>query len=135
MTAPVNYIVGWVDAGEWLNYTANVVVSGRYTIAVRVASTGTGGTFHIDVNGTNKTGPLVIPNTGGWQTWTTVTATDVLLDAGIQTFRLTMDRVATSGAVGNFNWVRVSPSTGSTPYGGAAVVLPGTVQAEYFDTG
>jgi len=135
MTPAMNYNVGWVDAGEWLNYTANVVVSGRYTIAVRVASTGTGGTFHIDVNGTNKTGPLVIPNTGGWQTWTTVTATDVLLDAGIQTFRLTMDRVATSGAVGNFNWVRVSPSTGSTPYGGTAVVLPGTVQAEYFDTG
>jgi hypothetical protein len=135
MTPAANYNVGWVVAGEWLNYTVNVVAAGRYTIAVRVASIGTGGTFHIDVNGSDKTGPLVIPNTGGWQTWTTVMASDVPLDAGIQTFRLVMDSVATSGAVGNFNWVRVSPSSVSTPYSGTAVVLPGIIEAEYFDNG
>src|SRR4029077_20177917 len=26
------YDVGWVSAGEWLNYTANVVTAGSYTI-------------------------------------------------------------------------------------------------------
>ena len=35
------------------------------------------------MNGTNVTGPLTIPNTGGWQAWQTVT-TPVTLSAGQQ---------------------------------------------------
>jgi hypothetical protein len=40
----------------------------------RVASSSAGGSFHIELNraGGNLTGTLMIPDTGGWQTWTTV---------------------------------------------------------------
>ena len=49
------YLVGWTKAGEWLKYTVNVVAAGTYTLDVRVASKGAGGTFHIEVNGVDKT--------------------------------------------------------------------------------
>src|ERR1051326_7690119 len=32
------YDIGWIAAGEWLNYTVNVATAGTYTVQVRVAS-------------------------------------------------------------------------------------------------
>ena len=101
------YIVGWVQAGEWLNYTVKVAAAGTYAIDVRIASNGAGGTFHIEVNGVNKTGMLTVPNTGGWQTWQTITKTGVALAAGQQVIRVVMDSIGPSGAVANFNWFAV----------------------------
>ena len=101
--------VGWASAGEWLSYTANVAATGRYTVQVRVASQGAGGTFHLEVGGVDVTGTLVVPDTGGWQSWTTVGRTGVLLGASIQQMRLVMDTAGGSGAVGNFNWIEVEP--------------------------
>ena len=128
------YNVGWAFAGEWLNYTVDVASSGVYDLEMRVASGGAGGTFHIDVNGVNKTGPLTVPNTGGWQVWTTIRKSGVSLTAGQQTWRLVMDTNGPTTAVGNFNFIRAT-GTSNTPYGGAPVSLPGTVQAENFDVG
>ena len=102
-------------------------------MAVRVAATSIGGTFHIQSGSANLTGPLTIPNTGGWQTWTTVTKS-VTLAAGTQTLRLVMDAAGANGAVGNFNWITVARG-GSTPFGGTPVPLPGTIEAERFDEG
>lgn len=100
------YNVGWVAAGEWLKYTVNVTAPGRYTLSARVASKYTGGTFHIEANGVNVTGPIAIPNTGAWQTWTTVSKTGVSLAGGAQVLRIVID-APVSGTVGNFNWLRV----------------------------
>src|SRR5205814_484900 len=68
------YDVGWTGVGEWLNYTVNVASAGTYTVRFTVASPVTGGSFHLEMNGVNVTGPLTIPNTGGWQTWQTIGA-------------------------------------------------------------
>jgi endonuclease/exonuclease/phosphatase family metal-dependent hydrolase len=123
-------IVGWAGAPEWLNYTVNVASTGTYSVAVRVASAGDGGTFHIEVNGVDKTGPLTVPNTGGWQTWVTLYKSGITLSAGTQTWRLVLDTNGSTGATGNFNWIAVSEA-----YGGTPATLPGTVQAENFDEG
>jgi len=101
------YNVGWVGAGEWLNYTIDVASAGTYTLEVRVASNGPGGTFHVNVNGVDRTGPLTVPDTGAWQNWTIVTKTGVALAAGPQVLRLAMDTAGPSTAVGNFNWLRL----------------------------
>jgi hypothetical protein len=98
------YLVGWTAASEWLKYTVNVAAAGTYAIDVRLASSGAGGTFHVEVNGVNKTGPIAVPNTGGWQNWTTVTKTGVALAAGPQLIRIVMDTIGPSGSVANFNW-------------------------------
>ena len=103
--------IGWTVAGEWLNYSASVTTAGHYNVEVRVASGSTGGRFHIEVNGVDKTGPLTVPNTGGWQTWTTIRKTGVSLSAGPQVVRLVMDANGAT-SVGNFNWIRVAKPSG-----------------------
>ena len=129
------YNVGWTSAGEWLNYTVSVAAAGTYDLEVRVASNGTGGTFHIEVDGIDKTGRLTVPNTRGWQTWMTIRKSGVTLTAGSQVWRVVMDTNGTTGSVGNFNNFKITASVPSTPYGGTATVLPGTIQAENFDDG
>jgi subtilisin family serine protease len=132
------YNLGWVSGGEWLHYTVEVAAAGLYDIELRVASSGAGGTFHVEEGGVNLTGPLTVPNTGGWQSWTTIRRTGVQLRAGVQVWRLVMDSNGATGAVGNFNHLRVvgpAPTAASTPLRGTPVRLPGTVEAEDFDHG
>ena len=100
------YNVGWMKAGEWLNYTVTVPAAGSYTLRVRVAANDTGGTFHVESHGINRTGTLAVPNTGGWQAWTTLSTT-VTLPAGQQTLRFVIDTVSAAGVFGNLNWLAV----------------------------
>jgi hypothetical protein len=108
------YNVGWMAVGEWLNYTVNVGTSGTYDLEFRVAANGSGGTFRLEVNGTDKTGTLTIPNTGGWQNWTTVRKTGVSLSAGTQVWRFRVTGAGSTGVVGNLNWVRAVSSSSTT---------------------
>ena len=99
--------IGWTRAGEWLTYTTNVTAAGTYTIDVRLACSGVGGSFHVEVNGVDKTGPIAVPNTGGWQVWTTVSKAGVSLAAGPQIIRVVLDTGNASGSVANLNWLKV----------------------------
>lgn len=99
------YSVCYAQAGEWLEYTVNVQTAGTYNLRFGVASEGAGGTFHLEANGINKTGQLQVPNTGGWQTYETVTAT-ISLEAGQQVLRLALDTNGATGYVGNFNYLQ-----------------------------
>ncbi len=127
--------VGWAAAGEWLAYTVTVAGAGVYDLDFRVASAGPGGTFHLEVNGSNVTGSLSVPNTGGWQTWTTVRKSGVTLTAGPQQWRLVLDTNGASSAVGNFNYIRTSAPAGSSASDATAPSLPATIQFENFDEG
>jgi hypothetical protein len=129
------YNVAWAFAGEWLTYSVNIAAAGVYNLDVRVASAGTGGTFHVEANGTNITGSLSVPNTGGWQTWTTIRKSGITLSAGPQVWRVVMDSNGATSAVGNFNYFRLAAASASTPYGGAPLSLPGTIEVENFDEG
>jgi hypothetical protein len=129
--------IGWTKAGEWLEYTINVASSTNYTIRSRVASLGAGGTFHYQIDGTNVTGSLTVPNTGGWYNWQNVSTANVAIAAGQHVLRLAMDTVGASGFVGALDTITLSTVAASVqaPYGGVAWVMPGTVEVENFDTG
>lgn len=120
--------VGWLEASEWLEFTVNVAGTSNYTLNARVASTGDGGRFHVEVDNVNVTGPLDVPNTGGWQNWTTVSRSGIHLTAGQHVIRFAGDANGTSGVIGNLNWLEFVS-------GAAATALPGTIQAEEFDAG
>ena len=100
------YDVGWIAAGEWLKYSVNVAAAGNYILDARVAASGQGGSFHVEFGGKDVTGTMTIPDTGGWQNWTTL-STSVALTAGPQVMRVVFDTPGTN-AVGNLNWVRLS---------------------------
>lgn len=65
--------VGSFDAGDWTAYTVKIPVQGKYRVTYRVASPYTGKTLRLERNsGTIIMGTVGIPNTGGWQNWTSV---------------------------------------------------------------
>ncbi len=109
------YNVGWTRAGEWLNYSVNVGASGNYDFTFRVASAGAGGKFHLEVDGNNATGPLSVPNTGGWQTFVDLKKSGVAVTSGRHVLRLVMDSVGATGAIGNFNYIKIAPAATQQP--------------------
>jgi hypothetical protein len=102
-TSGCGFNVGWTKAGEWLEYTAQVAYTGTYTFEARVASPGVGGTFHLEVDGKDVTGPLTIPDTGAWQQYRSVRKEGVSLSAGTRVLRLVLDAVGPNGWMGNVN--------------------------------
>ncbi|GAB4179269.1 MAG: hypothetical protein Kow00108_15230 [Calditrichia bacterium] len=84
------YNVGWINTGEWMEYTVYVEQNGIYEASYRVSSP-SGGAFHLEFNGVNRTGFVGIPATNGWQNWVTVTR-NVTLDAGLQVMRFVSDQ-------------------------------------------
>src|ERR1700728_4808028 len=122
--------LGWTAAGQWFRYTVNVATAGTYTVGLRLAApAAVTDALHIDNNaGTNLSGDVTAPATGGYQAWTTVNVS-VTLPAGTQTLTVDQDH-----AGWNINYLAFA-SAADAPYGGTPAAVPGTVQAENYDTG
>ena len=84
--------LGWTTNAQWFNYTVDAATAGTYTVSLRVAapSAVTDGLHIANSAGTNLSGDVNVPATGGFQDWTTVTA-NVTLAAGTQTLTLYED--------------------------------------------
>ena len=131
--------IGWTASGQWFKYTVNVATAGTYTVSLRLAapSAVTDGLHIASSSGANLSGNINVPATGGYQTWTTVTA-NVTLPAGQQTLTIDQDN-------GGWNIHQLTfassgtgtppPPPGEAPYGGTAAAIPGTVRASNYDTG
>lgn len=93
--------VGWVDPGDFLQYTVNIPADGTYNITYRLASSGGSDGFETSVGGV-VVDTQEVTDTGGWQEWVSQTAT-VDLVAGEQTLRLDF----VGGAI-NINWIKIT---------------------------
>jgi predicted Rdx family selenoprotein len=109
------YSLGYVAVGEWLKYTVSVAATASYTFEARVASPGTGGTFHVEIDGVDATGALAVPNTGGWQTWRSVLLGGIPLTAGSHVMRVVIDTNGPLGYFGNLNYFRWTPPGFNNP--------------------
>lgn len=99
--------LGWTRVGEWVEYSVRAFGATSYSLDVRVASAGDGGTFHIEFNGRDCTGPMTVPNTGGWRRWKTISQSFVSCGgSGVINMRVVMDGIGPSGSVGNIAWIR-----------------------------
>lgn len=81
------YNVGWIASGEWLNYTLNVQTTAVYQLAFRVASGNGAGNIQVALDGL-PLGTVVTPLTGGWQSWQTVTLSNLVIRGGQRELRL-----------------------------------------------
>jgi len=105
--------VGYIDAGDWLDYAVDVAEDGNYTVEYRVAGQGAGKiVLQLPGNTETKTlSTLTFPATGAWQTWTSV-KTSVQLKKGKQILRTFFANGQT-----NINWLNFikDPKTGINP--------------------
>ena len=81
--------VGWIEAGEWLEYTINVGQTGYYQMNFRYATNNSvGGPFFLEVDGMKISLDMSVSYTGGWDQWTSKTYDNIILFEGEQILRL-----------------------------------------------
>ncbi len=117
--------IGWTSNGEWLEYTVNVPSAGDYDVDIRYASRTKDGIVRILSDGTDKTGNIDLPTTGGWQSYQTVT-TSVNLSAGSQVLRV---EIIENGI--NLNYMSFEAAGGNNGGGGTPSTL--VIEAEDFN--
>ena len=96
--------VGWIAAGEWLEYTVNLS-QGRYALSTRVASAMGGGAYSVLVDGQVVLSDTV-GNTGGWQAWQTANVGEFNTFGGEQVIRINI-----TGGNFNINWFEFTAVT------------------------
>jgi endoglucanase Acf2 len=123
--------VGWIAAGEWLEYTVEVQQAGNYNLEFRYAcgnNTG-GGPLKIESDGIVVTSGITVSYTGNWTTWVTKTVNNVPLKSGKQVLRLQFDNGEMN--IGKFTFTYVSLLTYNQPIANAGtnqiIVLPTSI--------
>lgn len=104
-----NMNVSYIDDSDWLDYNVNVPTAGTYTVNFRVANQWGNGNIQFKNRSGAILGSVDVPQTGGWQKYTTIRTT-VQLPAGSQVFRIFANR----GAF-NFNWFEVISGSVQSP--------------------
>ena len=85
--------VGWIGAGEWLEYTVEVDKPGFYDLDIRYAcgNQSGGGPFSIMSDGKIVADNISVSYTGDWGAWKTKTIGKIPLKSGRQVLRLSFD--------------------------------------------
>ena len=100
--------VGWIDAGDWVEYVLSVPVDGNYSLTYRVASQGGSSQgLNLSVDGA-LIDAVAVQNTGTWQKWETLEGGVVSLVSGEHVLRVD----APAGGF-NLNWIKLTPTTES----------------------
>lgn len=104
------YDVGYASSGSYAEYENVSFGTGFTNITARLASDGSGGTLAFQLD--SPTGPVVgsvtVPITGGWQTWSNVTA-QVTGGTGVHNLYAVFNG---GSGIGNINWFQF---TGAVP--------------------
>jgi len=98
------YNIGWIDAGEWLEYDIKVTQAADYQADLRLASLAGNGMFTLELDGKLLGSAITPKNTGGWQKWSTSNALLGSLSAGNHSLRIQIQH----GGF-NINWLDIQP--------------------------
>ena len=118
------YDVGWINNGEFLTFTTNVLQSGTYDLTLRIASVSTTGKIIIRWDNQILGGFNNLPNTNGYQSWQTVDAGNYNLTEGTHNLQ-----VGFYGNNYNFNYIDFEKVTGVKE--GKKIVKSFEVQQNY----
>src|SRR6185295_12035724 len=102
------YIVKNFETSEWLVYAISVPTSGNYDVELRASTHPDfpNSAYHLEVDGTNVSGTVALPDTGGWDNYQWLGKTTVALTAGVHTLTITAEQ-----PYFNFNALRVLHSS------------------------
>jgi hexosaminidase len=99
-TAGGGFDVGYVDAGEWLEFTVEVASAGSYRVSFRSATQNPGASFSLSVDGMDVSGAVAVPQTASWTAFAETSGPSVTLPAGKHVLRVTF------GVGSNLDWLR-----------------------------
>jgi pectate disaccharide-lyase len=99
------------SANKGINYSVNAPTAGTYSLVWRYANGGTSvaTSARVLVNGAVAAASVAFPKTAAWTTWTTTSAVNVSLNAGVNTIRL---ETIAAQEFANIDWMEV---TGNSP--------------------
>jgi hypothetical protein len=108
------YALTDLEDGEWVSYTVYVSEGGLHSLKVRYAGTA-GGAVRFAFEGTDVTGDVVLPSTGGATSWTTHTvAENISLNQGVQSLRLYVSGSAGAYALSSVTVTQEGEGVGET---------------------
>lgn len=85
--------VGWIEAGEWLEYTVTVFESGYYDMDFRYATNNSsGGPFSLELDGQQIASNITVSSTGGWDEWATKSVSGIPLIEGEHILRVVINQ-------------------------------------------
>jgi len=122
----IGYDVGWLDPGDWMKYSVATFPAGPFSISVRAAALSAGGSFHVEIGGSNVTGVINVPATGGWQSWGTLPPRAFTNSAPASSFHVVVD---TSGF--NLHRLQFSSLLAAAPAGLTALATPAEVALDW----
>ena len=99
--------VGWVEDGEWMQYTIQSTEAMAYNMLLRYASLSATAKVYVEVNGKRASKTVSLSPSGGWGTWKTGAIPNVIIPAGTVKVKIVFE---TGGA--NFNYFQLrNPKT------------------------
>jgi hypothetical protein len=109
---PGGYQVGWIEDGEWLEYTMNIQDAGTYDFVFTAATENDGRTINLSIDN-DSIGTAAVVNTGTDSTYSSETKiTDVSLPEGEHVVKLTFNNSM------NFDYFEIEPKAGIDHTGG-----------------
>jgi endoglucanase len=97
------YNLGYIDAGDWIEFSLEVTEAGTFNLESRVATAQAGGLFVFEVDGTTVGEEISVTPTGGWQTWASINSSLGQLAVGNYALCVQMK----SGPF-NLNWIKIT---------------------------
>ena len=95
-----NFYVGHIEDGEWLQYTVNIKVSGKYELTINGAADNDNGLISFYDDNKSVGGKIKISSTGGLGNWKPIAKFNIQLSKGIHPLRIYFDK-------GGFNFTSI----------------------------
>ena len=101
--------IGWMTAGEWLEYTVYVESEGDYDVTIRSGSINSGRTLKMSQCGTTLINSFAVPVVTDWGQFKTWSAGKIHLQPGYQKIRI---EVGAEDYL-DLDWVHIGPYSGT----------------------
>jgi len=76
------YSVGWIEDGEWMQYSIQSEAPMTYNVLLRYAGESQSALVHLEVNGKLASKSIVLTPSGNWNTWKTISIPNVMIPSG-----------------------------------------------------
>jgi hypothetical protein len=116
--ASEGYAIGYTQAGEWLEYSVNVVTASKYVFRANVATGLEGGSFQLFLDGKAVSDTIPVPQGEDWNTYATIDGETAELAKGEHVLRLLI-----TGSFLNVDWISFADPNAPPTIGMAPVRL------------